>query len=48
MEQVVAVILLAAMLLGFLALTEWGPRSDDEGHGDRSRKHRPSMPSDRK
>ena len=30
MEQVVAVILLAVMLLGFLAFTVWGPRSDDD------------------
>ncbi len=30
MEQVISVILLAVMMLGFLALTIWGPRSDDE------------------
>ena len=30
MEQVIAVILLSVILLGFLALTEWGPRSDDD------------------
>lgn len=30
MEQVIAVVLLAVMMLGFLALTVWGPRSDDD------------------
>lgn len=30
MERVVAVVLLAVMMLGFLALTAWGPRSDDD------------------
>ena len=30
MEQVIAVVLLAVMMLGFLALTLWGPRSDDD------------------
>ncbi len=30
MEQVIGVILVAVMMLGFLALTVWGPRSEDD------------------